>query len=573
MANRAFPARSIPQDNTGRPAAPGAHAGRAADGALNRGAGLPLSRYERPRLVPAKTVMTAVSVLTASIVTPLAVRAASPAPAPALPVESQEGVRVALASSSAASPVYAAPSPLPSAETAVWENSAEDAISALMTGNYGSASAAGRFKGLGAALLERFREEKTGYSQSLLQARPGSLSAAAQRAELHRETDNQVTLTVRTASGKEVRIKLGSGPEGLAVSVDIADDAELSQAERDALADLSQGFQEAIDGLAAGTGAKKLSGLLAFDSTVLSSVDLQAAIRQDGVAQSLSLSADGRHRSLRMTSATGTIQVDVDLSQEAILGKASQRDAAVRDYLRQFDRARQRGEGDAALMTQFKDAFSAMHSQYGNEAPPDLLSREITLSRGDRSALSGMADFSASISQVSQSPNAILPEERDSFRFAVSQRTQVGGANTPNRSLRQEQQASLSASYHRQIDAETPMNLAGPRETQNYLYIEIQDRSSSTTDIAYRDGALIKAQVKTLVNESTKTSRFINGQQTDSSVVPSESTQTKSLRSLLRATDRAAQADASHLLREHVPLMIESGYDRLAGTAAKARRR
>lgn len=198
-----------------------------------------------------------------------------------------------------------------------------------------------------------------------------------------------------------------------------------------------------------------------------------------------------------MTSATGTIQVDVDLSQEAILGKASQRDAAVRDYLRQFDRARQRGEGDAALMTQFKDAFSAMHSQYGNEAPPDLLSREITLSRGDRSALSGMADFSASISQVSQSPNAILPEERDSFRFAVSQRTQVGGANTPNRSLRQEQQASLSASYHRQIDAETPMNLAGPRETQNYLYIEIQDRSSSTTDIAYRDGALIKAQVKT----------------------------------------------------------------------------
>ncbi|AZY48297.1 hypothetical protein C0J09_03470 [Bordetella avium] len=512
--------------------------------------------------------MTTISALTAST-------ALAPAPVVArtdrLPVQHNAGVRVELTGGKASSSVYIEPSPAPSAGKAVCERSADDTVSALMQRNFSSTAPELRFKGLGGALLERFRTDGSSYSQSLMQARPGSLDAASQLAELHRETENQVTLSVKTASGKAVQIKLGSGPDGLAVSVETANDEALSAEERNALADLSTAFQDAIDGLAGGDAALKVSGLMAFDTKVLSSVDLKANIKQHDRVQSLSLHADAKSRSLEAVSAAGTVKVDVDLSQSGLLGKASQRDAAVRDYLNQFDRARQRGDGEQALMTQFKDAFKALHSHYGNASEPDRLSREVTLSRGDRSVLSGMADFSASISQVSTSPNTALPQERDSFNYEASQRTAVTGENTANRSVRQEQQSALKASYHRPLQKDIPMNLGGARETQNYNYYEIADRSKSLTEIAYKDGELIKADLSSVVNESTKVSKFINGKQAEVNDIPSEFTQRKSLRSLLRASDRAAMAGAREQLRQHQPLLIENGYDKLASTAAKVR--
>lgn len=74
-----------------------------------------------------------------------------------------------------------------------------------------------------------------------------------------------------------------------------------------------------------------------------------------------------------------------------------------------------------------------------------------------------------------------------------------------------------------------------------------------------------------MVNESTKVSKFINGKQAEVNDIPSEFTQRKSLRSLLRASDRAAMAGAREQLRQHQPLLIENGYDKLASTAAKVR--
>lgn len=517
--------------------------------------------------------MTSISALSSvqAAVTPAAVSQ------PLASTSSQDSASVAStlaifgAASSASNLTYQAPAAVSQPPSAAWEQDSVDPVTQLMRSNFGSTVLASRFDGLGSALLERLRDTPSSFSQSVLMARPGSTSLVSDQANLHQHADNQITLSIKTASGKDVTVKLASSQDGLAVSLEIADEAELSDEERTALADLSEGFQDAIDGISSQPPKVAVAGLMKFDSSVIKSIDLSAEVKVDGVGQSLELHADGTTRSLTAINSAGTVKVDVDLSQATILGKGAQRDAAVRTYLDQFERARLRGDGDAYLMGQFKDAFSALHSNYGNETPPDVLSRGISLSRGDQSMLSGMADFRASITQTSQSPNARLPQETDSFKYQASQSTTVSGENQRNRRVHQEQEASLNASYHRPLDHNIPMNLGDERSKQNYLYYQIKDLSKSSTDIAYRDGTLVSAKVQSTRRESTTITKVVNGKESNVSTQPTEVSTKKNLLSTLRAADRKAQESAGSNLREHLPLLIEAAYADLAAKAALAR--
>src|SRR5471032_2281880 len=165
----------------------------------------------------------------------------------------------------------------------VWERNNKDAVSALVARNYSQQPAAGRFKNLGAALLERFKSDSSDFSQSVQRSSQDPITGTydallyTQLPPLHRVGDDQAGLTITTKSGVKVSLALDSSDNGVAVQVQSS--GKLSDDERAALAGLSGAFQQAIDGLAAVPPKIDLSGLTGFDASVLSSVDLRSQIK------------------------------------------------------------------------------------------------------------------------------------------------------------------------------------------------------------------------------------------------------------------------------------------------------
>ncbi len=159
---------------------------------------------------------------------------------------------------------------------------------------------------------------------------------------------------------------------------------------------MTDAFQDAIDGLTGVPPGLALDGLTQFDSKVLSSVSLQASFKlADGSVQTLAFQADSQHRSVAYAGAAGTVNVDVDLSNPALIGNASQQSRALAAYLQQFDQVQGRGRADAELMAMFKDAFTALNSNYGVDAPHSaaVAGPAIPLSDTDRASADGPGRF------------------------------------------------------------------------------------------------------------------------------------------------------------------------------------
>ncbi|OZI62028.1 hypothetical protein CAL28_22615 [Bordetella genomosp. 11] len=403
----------------------------------------------------------------------------------------------------------------------VWEKNTSDAISSLMSSNYDATALSDRFHGLGAAALQRLSFDGGDYSQSVMLRSPGSGTDDAvsnldriRQTQLHTAADNQVTLDVKTAGGATVHLSLTSQAGGLGVQIEVTG-GTLSDAERTALAGLADGFQAAIDGLTSVPPKLALDGLTQFDPQVLASVDLQASFKlANGSVQSLSFQADSQHRSVAYTGMAGTVNVDVDLSNPALLGSTDQQSHALAAYLAQFDQAQSRGRGDAGLMEMFKDAFSALNTHYGVDPshPAATSGPAIALSDTDRAMLTGLADFSASVQAADQpSPNPLHPEERDAFSYQVSQQTTVRGTGPRDLAVEQTQQSHLSASYHQALYPDTPLNLTTDKTSQNYYYDQIDDTASSVASIAYKDGRLVKASLEQSTSQSTRIRKYVAG--------------------------------------------------------------
>jgi hypothetical protein len=397
-------------------------------------------------------------------------------------------------------------------------------VAGLLAANVLSDSAAGRFSGLGAALLGQLAGESTGGKLDVSAgAGPAAMNGlAAAGSAMHGVGDDRIALTITTSSGTEVSLKLDSRPGGLAVQM--TSSGELSEAERGALAGLADAFQDAIDGFAKQPPQVRLEGLTKFDSSVLASVDLRAVIKfknEPGSTQTLEFKADAAKREVSLSGPSGSATVSVDTSKLAGLGSAERQATAVGSYLKQFDQAAARGHGDAALVSMFKEAFAGMHSNIGAApSPGGFAASAVHLEAEDHAAMTGLADFSAAITQTPDAVNPMRPAELDNFAYQVSQETSVGGRSQADRSISQQQKSQLRASYHTPSVPGAELRLGRSAESQNYNYHEIDDAASSTVSVGYKDGLLVKAILQQSSRQSARVLEYSMGKLTSDTTTP-----------------------------------------------------
>ncbi|HEU4777664.1 MAG TPA: hypothetical protein VFS95_12630 [Telluria sp.] len=403
----------------------------------------------------------------------------------------------------------------------LWESPVRDKITSLVARNFFAPSVAGRFHGLGSAMLEQFQRDGADQSQSVRQLPAGIQLYSStpvltmSKPVLHGQGDNQVSLTISTKRGAEVKLMLDSTEDGLGVQLKTS--GTLSEAERGAVAKLATAFQEAIDGMAHEPPQLKLGGLMQFDPSLLASVDLHTVVKSPAdpdSTQTLDLHADATQRKVSLSGASGKMEVSVDLSQLAGLGTKAQQAKAVASYLNQFDLAATRGHGDAALVTLFKDTFAELN---GNNDAASLLAASgdqparLTLSGEDHALLTGLADFDATITQAAKAINPMRPNEKDAFSYRASQSTSINGHYQGDRSITQHQKLQLTASYHMPAVAGAQLRLDGGPEDQNYSYYQIEDSASSDALMAYEQGRLTKASLRQSATQSSREMKYAFG--------------------------------------------------------------
>lgn len=478
--------------------------------------------------------MTAISPLTAparEALVPAPRALAEPGDAPGVPDATSTTLTLGQSGGEAAAYSLAQLSPTP-----VWERSARDAVSSRMAANVQGARLGNRFDGLGAALLERFRFDGNDFSQSVIRLPAGTPVDRVDDARFHAPADNEIALTVTTRGGATVAVTLGSDADRLSVRIAVTG-GELSEDERTALAALSDGFQQAIDGLAKVPPRLDLAGVLRFDGEALSSVSLHATVQVGhDKRQTIDLVADDKRRSLTASGALGTIAMDVDVTGAAIVGNEAQRQAALTRYLHTFDQAQRRGQGDADLMALFKDGFGALH---GNMPAVAATAQATRLGAGDQGMLTGLADFSASVTQTRRSENPLRSDEVDAFSYRVSQQTEVRGSGPLDRTIRQRQEATLDASFHRSLTPDTTLLLDASRYSQNYAYERIHDTASSDMTLAYEQGVLAKASLTQSASEWQRTQTYRFGKLEEDSTVPSSRSRTIDVLALVRAAEES----------------------------------
>lgn len=410
-----------------------------------------------------------------------------------------------------------------------WESAVQDSVSTLMSTNVAARSAAGRFGGLGAALLNQLRGDVSHVSQTVglaPAAAPNSpYGITAAPPAMHGAGDDKISLSITTKSGVQVSLSLDNQDDGLAVQMTTS--GELNEAERGALAGLAGAFQDAIDGMTQEPPSVRLEGLAQFNPAVLASVDLRAAIRLNTDpqgTQSLHFQADGAGRAVSLSGPSGTASVKVDTGNLSALGSPDQQARALANHLKQFDQAASRGRADSGLMNMFKEAFAGLSTNVGAAQPRTGVAAagKWELAAEDHAALTGLADFTASVSQASSAINPMRPSEQTSFAYDVSQSTSIGGRSQGERTVSQQQKSELNASFHTPSVPGAALRLDYSQESQNYDYHQIKDAASSNVDLAYSDGRLVKATLNQSASQSARVMSYIMGKLVSDTVTPGQ---------------------------------------------------
>jgi hypothetical protein len=416
------------------------------------------------------------------------------------------------------------------ASSVTWASNPSDPVSKLMAENYLNQALGNRLNGLGSALLDQFGSTGANFSQSVQVGSANSISSPGPNAG---GSQAGIALTIKMASGVEVDVTLDS--QGNELSVSAQSNGELSDTERSALENLSGAFQSAINGLSASPPSLDLSGLTQFDSSVISSVTLHSSVTNDDQqTQTIDLVANNSARTVSVTGPTGTLKVSVDTSDLLIGGNQKQRTEAIDEYLKQFDQENARGHGDASLMAMFKDAFAQMNGADGDpsqSSPDTVYSQSVSGIQG--AMLTGLDDFTASISDTPVASNPMLPDETDTFSYQVSQQTDLQG-NPLTGAISQQQQSHLSASYHMALSSQTPLLLTKELKSQNYSYMQVNDSANSTTHLAYQNGQITQASLNQSASQSTERSTYLWGKLVADTTTPSESSKTSDLLALLK---------------------------------------
>ncbi|MGW8392661.1 hypothetical protein [Pseudoduganella sp. HUAS MS19] len=342
-------------------------------------------------------------------------------------------------------------------------------------------------------------------------------------AKLPDAVDNLFTLGITTRSGTKVDLTLANAGDEMVFQ--LSSSAELADDERQALSSLAVGFQAAIDGMAKADPQVRLSGLTQFDSKFVQSIDFHAEVAGPGPApQALDFHIDGSMRNVKIGGPDGQAEVQVDTSTLEHLGTRKQQEKAINNYLAQFDQAASRGHADKKLMSMFKDAFSDMNRTAIAEDRDDFLRMpsKWQLNADDRSTLTGLSDFSASLTQTPKSSNPLKAWEQDTFSYDVSQETKVAGTAPDDRKISQTQQSHLGARYHTDIGKSSPPWFDGTLQTQNYEYHEIDDSALSNVSLSYREGKLKRASLEQMASQSEDIKTIILGKLRSEKSIPSQ---------------------------------------------------
>lgn len=405
-----------------------------------------------------------------------------------------------------------------------WASSSADDISEVMRGNLragpSNGGIAALLKGLGSSLLGRFASTQTAYSQvgtNYISGGKGGVSAAdavlkAQYAE------NTISLTLTTTSNKQVTVAIAFDQThqdvSNSLSVEISSTATLTQEESAAIAGLATGFETALQGIGRNSTTTQqttlstidVSGLMDFDPAVLASVDLKVseAARYVGL-KSLDFHADSSSRRFAMKGIDGDVSVKVDLSQPLAIGSKAQQQASIDRYLKQFDAANARAQGEAVLVGQFKSIFSQLHSSYptpSSSAKP--LPTAFNAAR--EQLLSGLADFRASMSGEFSNGLSGKLTKSGKLDYMVSQKTTVISGNTRIRAAQSESFALNATILKSRNDTTLDVGLG------NYDVFTISDSSRFATSfsINVRDDYVETASLKRIVAQLMHYEKIVN---------------------------------------------------------------
>lgn len=404
-----------------------------------------------------------------------------------------------------------------------------DALSAMLQRNAGSQSASSLFAGLGKALLSRLGAD--GSDVSLNSAAAKDTTKADGIAPPMLGATANASLTVKLASGASVTLSLSSGVDGL--SIDMRSSSPLGEEDRQSVAKLGGAFQDMLDGLGSTPPKLSLQGLTEGDSRI-ASVDFKATVPAMGdTTQKIDFHSGADARSVKVDGPGGSINVDMDMSNAATWGNQAQRKASISNYLDQIDVAANRGNGDKDLVALFKSAFGQLNASYPPSPTTGPNDGVRALNASDHAALTGLADFKASIGQTASSSNPLHPEEMDSFSYELSQSTQLGGKSATDRTIDQHLSSHLKASYHMALAAGLSLQLTRKPESQNYIYRQVDDSSSSDTHLAYTKGRLTEASVTQSASQTTHDKKYVMAKLMSDTTTPSSRTHTQDLLALL----------------------------------------
>jgi len=489
--------------------------------------------------------------------------------------------RVTLDATSASALVYARPSTPGFGPQRFWANARDDGLSELMSRNSGkdALTLSDRWRGLGGGLLKQFADTGTAYQQTLADYVPGvdaagatgtvegtdaaataAAAAALQEQALGGVSTNaaEVSLKIQTRSGHTVELKIGvnNGDQGgtRGLQVGIKSSGALSSAERQALSALSDGLDQALEGLGEGAPTLDLSGLTAFDrSGVLTGLDLEiehpnASADVPGKLQAFSLHLGTDTKSVTMRTTSGEMNLEVDATPPTGASNNGQRRSAIDQLLKQIDAAADRAHADAAMTKSFKDAFQQLQAPPVDEAPastgsaatiattlakggPDEVA-PVTPSMSDglrsqvQSLQSGLADFKADFSADSQRTSRIGSiQEAGHTDYKISQTTADRPSTaTGGRSVTQAQTEELDASYQKS------RTFTLDRSTGNYDAYTVQDSKTITTLIDTVKDSVSRAMRKTDEQRLKSFSQIENFKPTGHSEWPSQRSATERLR-------------------------------------------
>lgn len=389
-------------------------------------------------------------------------------------------------------------------------------IQSLMHGVMTSGPSIG-FNGLGSVLLSQLQDNPGDLTQVLTASQVGESAVSAGQ-------DSAVALTITTRTGATVSLSLTRQSDGMAVEIKTS--GTLSKDESEAIAGLGDAFQKALNGLAQQPPKMDLSDLTKFDSSVLKSVDLKTDIRRgDTKLQSLNFHADDAERWVAYQDQDVSLKMTSDRSQNASSGNAFQQQLTLSAYDKQFDKARSDGHGNKAQMDMLKSVFRALNASTAAEQSEAITATNTAIRLGSNGAshLSGLNDFSLSLSQTEQSINPRRQEEKQSFSYQASQTTENNRLNDGSGAVKQTTHAHLSASWYKALDANTPLSLNMKKSSQNYYYHQLEQDSLKTTSLNFNgQGQLASVGTTSQISNRETVTKYVLGQVIDSFVTPED---------------------------------------------------